>query len=523
MMRTLLGYQELRCALSAVTVAALALSAGVAPARAQGAAAAPPQTGPAPQGQVLRLSMDAAVDMAMQANLGLQADRLNLDAADRRITQARAAFLPVADLSLSRTNSQSQPVANPDGTQLVSSSIRFTGGTQVRHLLPWYGTAYSVSWGGTRRSTSGRATFNPQLDSFVSLNFSQPLWQGFRIDGQRAGLETSQRNRVIADLQLEQRIVLLDTQVRFAYLALISAIEQNKVANENMRVAEESLRQARARVEVGVAPEIEIIENEAQVETQRVSVISTEAAIQDAKDALRRLILDPNRPDYWTVDLEPSDAPTLSEPQVDVEAAVAAALANRLDLQQQRRNIEILDLNARAVDDSTKPSVDLNLSLQASAFGGTQFLSPEETTRISFGSVLGDTFGFAFPTWTVGFSVGVPIGQTSAKAQLAQQRIAQRQEALALREAELSVIEQVRGAAREVENSYRRVRAVQASLAATQRQLDAEQRRFEVGLSTTFQLQQRQRDLFNARAQEVSATIAHQQALIRFARVQKIN
>jgi outer membrane protein TolC len=208
---------------------------------------------------------------------------------------------------------------------------------------------------------------------------------------------------------------------------------------------------------------------------------------------------------------------------VDVEAAVATALASRLDLQQQRRNIEILDLNVRAVDDSTKPSVDLNLSLQASAFGGTQFLTAEETTRISFGSVLGDTFGFAFPTWTVGFSVGVPIGQTSAKAQLAQQRIAQRQEALALREAELTVVEQVRGAAREVENSYRRVRAVQASLAATQRQLDAEQRRFEVGLSTTFQLQQRQRDLFNARAQEVSATIAHQQALIRFARVQKIN
>ena len=81
----------------------------------------------------------------------------------------------------------------------------------------------------------------------------------------------------------------------------------------------------------------------------------------------------------------------------------------------------------------------------------------------------------------------------------------------------------MRGAAREVENSYRRVRAVQASLAATQRQLDAEQRRFEVGLSTTFQLQQRQRDLFNARAQEVSATIAYQRALITYARVQKIN
>ncbi|HUF48435.1 MAG TPA: TolC family protein [Vicinamibacterales bacterium] len=477
-----------------------------------------------PQGPVVRLSMAQAVEMAMESNLGLQVSRLDLDRADRQIAVARSSFLPLAGFNVGRTSQESQSLTNPDGTRTNPTSTTVSGGTTVSQQLPWYGTAYSVTWGGNRNVVSGSgATFNPSLGASLNVNFSQPLWQGLRIDPQRANLEVSQRNRVVADLQLEQRIVQLDSQVRFAYLQLVSAIEQNKVANENFRVAEESLRQARARVEVGVSPEIEIIENEAQVEGQRVNVILTEAQIQDARDALRRLILNPNRPDYWTTDLQPTDTIDLSEPAIDLENAVANALANRLDLQQLRRSIEITDLNARVASDNIKPQVDLNVNLRSGAFGGTRFLSPAETERISYGTVLGDTFGFAYPTWTVGVNVGVPIGQTAARAQLAQTQILQRQQAITLRDSELAITEQVRGAAREVENSYRRVQALQASRQATERQLEAEERRFAVGLSTAFQLQQRQRDLFNSRAQEVNAMIAHQRALINFERVQKIN
>jgi outer membrane protein len=505
--------------LTAAVVTGLAVSAGAGSALAQTAG-----TGQAAQpGGVLRLSMADAVDMAFEANLALKASRLDLDIADQSIAQARAVFLPLTSVSLSRNNTESQQAVNSDGTRTNSSTSTFTGGTSLSQALPWYGGNYTVSWGGNRNTASGLATFNPQLGSSFVVSFQQPLWQGFSIDRNRANLEANQRNRVIADLQVQQSVVQLDTAVRFAYLSLISAIEQNKVANENMRVAEESLRQARARVEVGVAPDIEIVENEAQVEGRRESVISTGADIQSAKDALRRLIFDPSRPDYWDIDIEPTDVITLTPPQIDVDTAIASARLNRLDLQQLRRNIDLIDLNARVTENSTKPSVDLNVNFRSSAFGGTQIVGPDDFAKISYGTVLGDTFTFAYPSWTVGVNVGLPIGQTAAKAGLAQIRVQQRQQALTLQDAELRVVEQVRSAARDVETSYRRVQALQRSREATERQLEAEERRFAVGLSTTFQLQSRQTQLFQAKFSEVQAMIAYQRALINFERVQKIN
>jgi len=519
-MRKRFNLGVVRRALTAALVTGVALGAPAGPAGAQ-TAAQPSQ--PASGGPVLRLSMEQAVEMALETNLQLKASELSLDAADSGIAQARAVFLPLASVSLSRNNTESQAAINSDGTRTNTSTSTFVGGTSLNQTLPWYGSRYAVTWGGNRNTASGLATFNPQLGSSFTFSFDQPLWEGFSIDRNRASLETSQRNRVIADLQVQQSVVQLDTAVRFAYLALISAIEQNKVANENMRVAEESLRQARARVEVGVAPEIEIVENEAQVEGRRESVISTGADIQTAKDALRRLILDPARPDYWSLDLEPTDTITLTPPSIDLDSAIANARASRLDLQQQRRNLEILDLNARVTENSTKPSVDLNLTLRSSAFGGTQLLAPGETAQIKYSTVLGDTFTFAYPSWTVGVNVGVPIGQTAAKAGLAQLRVQQRQQDLVIQDAELRVIEQVRAAARDVETSYRRVQALQRSREATERQLEAEERRFAVGLSTTFQLQSRQTQLFQAKFAEVQAIIGYERALINFERVQKIN
>ena len=59
------------------------------------------------------------------------------------------------------------------------------------------------------------------------------------------------------------------------------------------------------------------------------------------------------------------------------------------------------------------------------------------------------------------------------------------------------------------------------SAQAAEQQLEAEERRFAVGISTTLDLQVRQRQLANARISELNARIAYNRALIMFDRVQK--
>ena len=507
------------------TMAALALTGGL-PAAAW--AQTPVTTGA--QGPNLPLSMDQAVQMALEANLGLKAQRLDVDVAAHSIAIARASFLPQVSSTIRNRNAKSLPQDFTQGSSDISSNSVTVNGS-VSQVLPWYGGSYSASWQGSRSTQSGGfSAFNPNLSSFLQLGYTQPLLSGFKTDGFRVNLQNAERRRAIADIQLEQRIVLTETSVRQRYLGLVSAIELLKVQEQNLKIAQDSLTQSRARVGVGQSPQIEIIQAEAQVATNNEQVIAARANISTAEDLLRELIMDPTRADYWTVSLTPTDQIQLTPREIDVEAAIKNAMQTRLDLITEKRNLEITDLNLRLGQDLTRPSVDLNLQYSAQGTAGTLlefgsgFPPPiVSSTSRSFGSALSDTFLSAYPTWSVGVTVSYPFGRTAVEASFAQAQVQKRQQELGLRALEIRIQREVRDAARQVQNSFQRVQAARAALTASEQQLEAEERRFAVGFSTLFELQVRQRDLAFARIGELNARIQYNQALINFDRVQKTN
>jgi outer membrane protein TolC len=490
-------------------------------AHAQPAPAAPTQA-------TLDLTMDAAVKMALEANLGLQAGRLNLDGADHAIASARAAFLPQVGSTLSRSSQVSVPNDFTQGSADITSR-GLTVNSSFNQVLPVFGTTYALAWNNNRTSQiGGNPLFNPFLRSAFSLNVTQPLWRGLVTDQARTALTTSHRRRRVADLQFEQQTVRLEAAVRTAYLDLISAREGLRVAQQNMQIRQASLADARARVNVGAAAPIDLISAEAEVAANQEQVLVAEALIATREDQLRTLILDPERADYWQVRINAIDAVQSQPREIDVDEAIRNALANRLDLIAARQDIEINDLSLRVARDATRPAVNLQLNYATSGTGGTRFIygqgfppPVEGRTDRSFNSVLGDTFGAAYPQWSVGVNVAYPLGRSAADANLAQQEVARRQSQISLRELELAVVQQVRDVARQVQSSYQRVVVTRAALAASEQQLEAEQRRFAAGLSTTLELQVRQGQLATARTAELNAVIAYNRALIDFERLQK--
>jgi outer membrane protein TolC len=360
------------------------------------------------------------------------------------------------------------------------------------------------------------------------VSFSQPLLRDLRVDSARNSLVTTARQREITDIQLQQRIVATEASVRLAYLNLVGAIEGKKVAEQNMEIAQQSLRQSRARVAVGQSPQIEIIQSEAQVASNQEQLILAEAQIATAEDGLRSLILDPTRADFWTVQLVPTDTIQLTPRDINLDEAIKVAMANRLDLAVEKRALEITNLNLKLGRNNTLPAVDFNVSYSAQGTAGTQFVFGSgfpppiiDRTDRTFGSALGDTFGGAYPTWSVGVTVSYPLGRTGAEVAYAQSQVQKRQQELGLQELELQIVREVRDAVRQVQNSYQRVQATQTFRRAAEQQLEAEERRFAVGISTTLELQIRQRDLANARVSELGAMIAYNRALINLDRVQK--
>jgi outer membrane protein TolC len=472
-------------------------------------------------GSVLELSMQEAVDLALQHNLGLEQARMDLDIASNSISAQRALFLPQTNASFSRNASSNPALENADGTVNITSTTQLTSSTGMSQSLPWFGTSYSASWSAYRRETPGsRSTFNPSLSSSFSFNVTQPLWRGLTTDQARSGLESSQRQRAITDLRVQDAMVRLETQVRSQYLTLVAERETYAVAVQNLEVAEQALRNSQARVDVGVAPETDVIGDEAQVAGSRVEVIAAEARIAAAEDALRSLILDPNRQDYWDVSLVPTEEIALTPREISLEGTIQEAIANRIDRQIAHRGLDLTDLNLRVSRDSTRPDLDLTLNYSASGSGGRR--TTGELSDRSFGAVLGEAFGGDYPNWTTRLQFAYPIGRSSAEASYASAQIQRRQQVLDLQQLDLQIVQQVRNAVRQVENSFRRVEAARAALDASQQNLEAEQRKLAVGLSTSLNLQFQQQQLANARIRELNAIIAYNRALIDLDRVVRI-
>ena len=472
------------------------------------------------------ISVGDAVRLAVEHNLGVRIARYGPQIEDLNVARALAAWQPTLTSTVEQANTNTPANSFLSGGQQTTDD-RFASTVGVQQAMPW-GGRYTVGWDSARSTTNNLfSNFSPQLRSSLSFHVEQPLLRDFGIDSLRQDVLLSRTNRDIADVDLEQTLATTTRTVRRAYWDLAYAIASLQVQRQSLDLARESLRNTRSRVEIGTTAPIDVIEAESEVATREEAVIVAQAQIETAEDALRALILDPAAPDYWSVRLVPSDRPDFQPTTVDVDGAVRAALTQRTDLLRTRKNLDLSDVSVRFFRNQTYPGVTLNFDYGLTGLGGTQFVRGEgfpgpiigQTDR-GFGSVLGDLFGNQFPSWTLGVNIAYPLGRSSQDANLARARIEYSQAQQRLRNQELQVTTQVREAARQVSTNRQRVQTTRASRELAERRLEAEEKKFAAGTSTSFFVFQAQRDLSQARNNELRAILDYTQSMVDLETIQ---
>jgi outer membrane protein TolC len=478
---------------------------------------------------VRRLTADEAVRIALENNLGIQVARIDPLVQDLSIAEARGAWAPTLNSTVVTTSADAPSnsfLSGAQGERTIDRRVATNVG--VQQSLPW-GGIYDVGWDGARSTTTNIFTnFSPQLRSSLSLNYRQPLLRGFGIDAARRQLLVSEKNREIADLTLRESIATTTRSVRTAYWDLAFAIASLAVQRQSLELAQQSLRDTRARVEIGTTPPIDVVEAEAEVAQREEAVIVAEAQILSAEDALRALVYDPAMPEFWTIRIEPLEVPPFRPTKVDVDVAVRRALDSRTDLQQSRKNLEAADVDVRFFHNQTLPDVTASLDYGLVGLGGTQFVRAAGfpgpivgQTERGFTSVLSDLFGLAYPSWTASLNVSYPLGRTQPEANLARARLEYSRSQTQIRSQELQVVTQVREAARQVHTNQRRVETTRAARQFAERRLEAEERKFTAGTSTSFFVFQAQRDLSQARNTELRAVLDFNRSIVDFETVQE--
>jgi outer membrane protein TolC len=251
--------------------------------------------------------------------------------------------------------------------------------------------------------------------------------------------------------------------------------------------------------------------------------------VRQAEDQLRLLILDPKRDDYWTARLDPADLVPPVAPSPDVDAAVRAALQQRTDLIRTRKQIENTQTAIALAKSEVLPDVRVQATYLTTGLGGTELTRqggfpgiPVPIGATAFGDVLRQLFVANYPTWTVGLSVSYPLGKNADEATLARSELERQQSMVRLRSAEFHAVREIREAALLLDQNRQRIETTRVARELSEQRPDAEQKRYDVGMSTNFNVIQAQRDLAVARNNELLAQLDYQLALIAYETVQKI-
>lgn len=483
-------------------------------------AAVPPGSGP-----LAPITLEDAIARALERNIDIAVVRLNPRLRDWDLVAQRASFLPTVTATIGPSGSTRLPTRAIDGGDLITSDT-LTYNAGFTQAMPKWGGDVIVNFTNSRVASSDElARRNPTFNSQLQFRLVQPLLRDFRIDAVRSQIQILQINRDVTDLQVKGTIENTLANVRNAYWELVYAIRAIDVAQRSLALSQKLVEDNRIKVEIGTLAPIDVIQAEVQAASAAQALTTAEATWRTAELNLKRLIVASTQDELWRSRLQPVDQPTVAPQAIDVEGAVARALQERLDLQQDRKTLQTNDISMKLLDNATKPQLDLNASYGVSAVGGPEFVTDggvRTTLPGDYNQALRQIFGFDYPAWSIQAQASYPIGTTAAKARYASAKIQHEQTQAQVRARELQVATEVTNAALSVESALKRMEAARLTRELAERQLEAEASKFEVGMSTNYQIVQFQRDLANARNSELRAILDYQRALIEFERVQSV-
>ncbi len=512
----------------------------------------PPRVGVA-AGAPLSLSLSDAVRMTLEQNNDVSIARLDADAAKQDVYAAEGVFEPTLApfLSYGRTVSANTSAIG-GATQGRLEQDQFASSVGLDGRTPWAGGRYTVDFTSSRLETSNQfARLNPQFPSALSATYVQPLARGRTIDAERRQIQLARRAVDLTGSQLTQVIMDQLTLVEQAYWDLAFAVRNLEVQTGALSQAQSQVDSNERQVKEGTLAPIDVVEAQTQVANFRQTVAFAQQALTEAENRLKRLVLAGRQADEWNRPLIPIEATDRPTPSLSLDEAVKLALSRRPELTSLETTRAQNEIDREYFQNQTRPLMDLVGAYTLSGLAGTSLVVdspigggsdaavlarlnelseragltsvpvPPPTTGGavppflvgSIGDSLSNLVSRRYPTASVQVQMELPLGNSTARANLARTRIEGTQIARQRQQLEQPIEAEVRNTLQAVESSQQRLDAAASARRSASEQYESERRRFDSGLSTVFLVLERQTTLVAAQARELRARADLNQAL----------
>jgi outer membrane protein TolC len=390
-----------------------------------------------------------------------------------------------------------------------------------------FGTYFQLTY-SSQRSKYNSLSYN--LDPFTSasldLQVSQNLLQGFGRAVLGRNIRVSKNNEKVSDLQFKQQLITTIAAVLNLYWDLVSFNEDLKARKDELATAQALYEDNQKQVQIGTLAPIEVTRAQAQVySSQQDLLISQTNLLQQEivlKNALSRNgVASPTLAEVHIIPLDTIQVPPTDELK-PIDDLVRDALANRVEIAEDKITIDSNKINLVAIKNELKPTLQAFAELTNNGLSGVpNYLAPGAVTSVpyltgGYGNLLGEIFRRDFPNYSAGLSLNIPLRNRAAQSDYATS-------VLELRQNELTLQKAVNGVRVDVQNAViglrqARVRydsAVKARI-LQQQTLDADKKKYTLGASTVFQVVTDEQALSAAESTETQSLANYSHARIAF-------
>jgi HAE1 family hydrophobic/amphiphilic exporter-1 len=506
------------------------------------------------------ITLENAIGMALSRNPDLAVAQANRRIAQYQIEAAKGAydinFQVEPKYQYAENAPQNAFFAGPNFGPIVQRSAAVTAG--AAGILPG-GQQYSVNVSGKQTYDNTTInTFNPYYPTIFSVNFSQPLGRGRGITQASRQLELARIGQEASTAQTLATVSSTIAQVQNTYWDLVAAWRNVAIQEQALK---DTITQQHSNVRLarhGAAAPIDVVQVNTQIAVFEQQVFSALQNVALLQNRLKSQITNDPNDQIWNANIVPT-TPVLQLPsQPSLADLVTQALRNRPEIAQVRDQLRSAGVNVSYAENQVKPQVNLQVGYTSNGFAGqlappgsffqssaqqvvainqliaavNQTLPPAQqipalpasNTPVPSYLVGGldqsikNLLSNKFPVYSAGVLVSFPIGNHTAKADLAaaqeQQRIAQVQEASTIQRVTMDV----RDALQAYQSAQAQLAAARTARQASEQVLASEQRRFRAGASTTYLVLQREIELADNRGRELQAQTNLNKAVVELQR-----
>jgi outer membrane protein TolC len=269
---------------------------------------------------------------------------------------------------------------------------------------------------------------------------------------------------------------------------------------------------------------LEILQAQSEVASREEAVITARKLIQDNEDNLKNILNISFDSPEGRKEIQPSDSPKfIVEAPVPLKKSTLIALKMRPDYLAKKKELDNKNIQVKFNENQLYPTLDLIASFGLNGISGdAQPIGIPPTTN-PFGGNLGRsierTFSGDFPAFEGGLLFKYPLGNRDAKSRLAVSKLETAQLLMDIKDLEKTIVVEVREAARQINTDKKRVQAARIASRLAKEKLIAEEKKFEVGLSTSFEVLQFQTDLAEEQSKELKSVIDFNKSKIKLRKV----